>query len=139
MMKNFSCKFFNSNDSCPAGYTSAGASIGIEGGSGISLNCNGVTNSKQAKAIASISNGQVDRIIILDEGHGYHVDSKPRVTIKSKDNGIGCKARAHLDNMGRIKAIEIIDKGKNYTETPEVDIEFPNSSKGCHLCCKVGK
>lgn len=139
MMKNFSCKFFNAADSCPSGYSSIGANIGIEGGSGITLKCNGVTNAIQAEAVATITNGQVKNIIMLNEGHGYPLDYKPRVTIKSKDSGHGCKAQAHVDDKGRIKAIEVIETGQNYKGTPEVHIEYPKTSKNCQLCCKMGK
>ena len=76
---------------------------------------------------------------MLNEGHGYPLDNKPTVTIKSKDSGHVCKAHAHVDDKGRIKAIEVIETGKNYTETPEVHIEYPNTSKNCQLCCKMGK
>ena len=95
ILKNIDCKFYHK---CPDGYNSLGT-IGLDGdNSSMSLNCNGVVNSRQAKAVAVIMNGGVESIVIIDEGHGYPPDKEPQITING--SGVGCKAKPIIDDMG---------------------------------------
>ena len=131
ILKNLDCKFFHE---CPKGYKSFGQ-IGINSdNNSISLNCNGVSNSRQAKAVAIILNGSVESIIITDEGHGYLPNVIPKISIEG--NGTGCKAQPIVDDFGRIKAVKILSHGMNYTETPNVIIDYPSVNNDCNFCCK---
>ena len=52
-------------------------------------------------------------------------------------NGTGAKARCIADSSGSIRKIELINSGKNYTETPSFKIEKPNGMSYCNLCCSL--
>ena len=128
------CKFvssFGPNEfSCPKDYpVHTGASFGIRG-SGVS--CNGdKINSKRAKAIATIKDGQISRIIITSRGTNY-ATSPP---VKIIGDGRLASAYALIKN-GSVHKVVINNPGVGYKSTPTIKIGKPNSVTNCNLCCK---
>jgi hypothetical protein len=105
-------------------------------GSGI-LTCGDSKNeSKIAKAVAVIKNNSVYEIHIIDSGKGYDLQKPPKVIVKG-GNGTGCITESIVDDNGTIKIIKVINKGYNYTETPNIIIDQPYSNSSCHLCCEM--
>lgn len=105
-------------------------------GSGI-LTCGDSKNeSKIAKAVAVIKNNSVYEIHIIDSGKGYDLQNPPKVIVKG-GNGTGCIVESIVDDNGTIKIIKVINKGYNYTETPNIIIDQPYTNSSCHLCCEM--
>ena len=68
--------------------------------------------------------------IIKKQEEFYHT----KVNIQSTSgNGASCKAI--VNKNGTISAIDIIDYGYGYVETPSIEIEPPQMDGVCHLCC----
>ena len=130
IFNKMSCSFYAE---CPKDHKNMG-NLGVNG-SNVSLSCNGLLDTKQAKAYAIIKNGTIDKIVVIDEGSGYQPSSKPNITIEG--NGNGAFAEALIDDKGHLKIIHIINGGSGYTESPEINIEPPVNKKGCNLCCKL--
>lgn len=126
------CKFLSSS-ACSSEYpVYMGASLGIPDNSGFSLSCNSDLT-KPAKGIAIMDGGKLESIVLLDKGEGYQ--TPPQIRIKGQ-NGHGAKCSAMLDDEGAISKIVIENPGTDYTGTPQVEIDLPNVSSSCHLCCK---
>jgi hypothetical protein len=72
----------------------------------------GTVRVKQAKLSVNIVDGAVDTIDIIDSGFGYRVS--PPVNISG--DGIGAEAVCTLDSQGRIKTVQVINKGRKYSQ-----------------------
>ena len=68
----------------------------------------------------SVFYGQIDDIIVLDNGNNYSVVSPPAVTV-SDPSGNSAVMNAHVDE-GQIKEIIVTNKGFDYIGTPSVTI-----------------
>lgn len=136
LIPNMSCKFFNT-DSCPANYpVNTGASIGIDSASNAAIKCNGKNNSRQAKAVATIKNGAVQSVEIIDSGSGYK--KKPSIRVVG-GNGAGCICKALSNGKEGILRILVKDGGHGYESTPNVIISSPDSGNSCLMCCNFGE
>jgi hypothetical protein len=118
---------------CTDGFRDTGAEF--EG-----IKCQNDTSSRQAKAVASIKNGYIDNIHLVDSGLGYKDDAKIMI-IGGNGSDAVCSAILDVDNSDKskrtsIKKIEIKNSGRNYNSTPKVLIENPSSNHKCKLCCK---
>ena len=134
LMKEGKCKFF-SGDKCPSSHPlSTGANIGISGINGVNLSCNGVSNIEKAEAIATINEyGKIDKVHIVKKGKGYI--TKPNINIVG-GGGYGGKCDAVIDDRGSIQYIDILSGGEGYTSSPKIELENPNGSNSCMLCCQ---
>jgi hypothetical protein len=74
-------------------------------------------NGRGAAAVTRLTTWWVNQIVVTNSGSGY--TSIPLVTITSGD---GAQATAVITN-GSISAVEIIDRGANYTCPPRVSID----------------
>ena len=72
----------------------------------------------------SVFYGQIDNIIVLDQGNGYSVVSPPNISI-SDSFGSSAVANVHVDE-GEVKEIILTNKGFDYIETPSVTISGGN-------------
>jgi len=79
-------------------------------------------NSQTATGIATIADGEVSSITIVDHGKGY---SFADITI-SGGGGTGANAEAIIDSGDSVESITINDAGSNYTSTPTVTISSPD-------------
>ena len=127
---NLQCRLLSE---CTDGYKPTGAEF--EG-----IKCQNDTSSRQAKALASIKNGRIDNIHLVDPGLGYKDDTKIMI-IGGNGSDALCSAILDVDNKDKskrtcINKIEIKNSGRNYNSTPEVVIENPTSNHKCKLCCK---
>jgi len=126
------CKFLPSS-SCSTEYpVYMGASLGIPDNSGLRLTCNS-DMAKPAKGLAIINKGTLEAVVLLDKGDGY--TSIPRIKITG-GGGQNASCVASIDKLGAINNIKVLDPGYNYTGTPKVDIDLPDTSSSCYLCCK---
>jgi hypothetical protein len=134
LMKEGKCKFF-SGDKCPSAYPlSTGANIAISGVNGVNLSCNGVSNIEKAEAIATINEyGKIDKVHIVKKGKGYI--TKPNINIIG-GGGYGGKCDTVIDDKGSIQYIDILSGGEGYTSSPKIEMENPNGSNNCMLCCQ---
>lgn len=129
-----SCKFLDS-EKCSSEYPIyTGASLGSYGDN--NLLCESVEPEnifKPAKLIASISNGSINSIYIVDGGNGYN--NIPNLIVKG--DGEDGELKAELTD-GKITKVNIINSGINYKNTPSIYIDNPvNNLKKCYLCCKL--
>jgi hypothetical protein len=128
------CKFFPSigytEFKCPDEYGAySGATFGIRGKN---ISCNGQElEMKRAKAICTIKNGQLRKIIITSKGSNYTTPP----SIKVIGNGRLASAYALVQN-GQVYKIVITNSGMGYTSTPTIRIARPTGSVNCNLCCK---
>jgi hypothetical protein len=127
---NVQCRLLSD---CNDGYNETGAEF--EG-----IKCQNDTTSKQAKAVASIKNGYIDNIHLVDAGLGYTDDAKIMIVGGNGSDAL-CNAILDIDNPDKskrtsIKKIEIKNSGRNYNSTPKVVIENPSSNHKCKLCSK---
>lgn len=118
------CQFYNK---CPDGYSSNGYFSIL----GSDIICGGNENFKKASLIAVIKNKKIYQIHIIEKGSGYDNLSKINVI---GGNGQGAKLEPIIDDNGSIVAINILNPGDLYTETPKVEIL--NNNNKCELCCK---
>ena len=72
----------------------------------------------------SVFYGQIDNIIVLDQGNGYSVISPPNISI-SDSFGSSAVANVHV-NEGEIKEIILTNKGFDYIGTPSVTVSGGN-------------
>lgn len=79
---------------------------------------------RQATAFATISDGLITRVTMVDVGTGY--TKIPRVEILSK-SGIGGVLRAVLAH-GTVDSIAVLNPGEGYIEGDEVVIGAPNAT-----------
>lgn len=79
-----------------------------------------------ANAFASVSNGKVTAIQLLDPGENY---SNPTVTITSSNPGSGVAATASLDSNREI-VVTVTDGGSNYIYPPQVTLTPAKGDKG---------
>lgn len=79
-------------------------------------------NSEQATAIASITDGEVTDITIVNDGVGY---SEATVTITG-GGGANATATAVIDTSDSVSQIIITNGGSGYTSTPTVTISAPD-------------
>lgn len=79
-------------------------------------------NTEQATAIATIADGEVTAITVVDDGVGY---KNPTVTI-SGGGGANATATAIVDVADSIASITVTDGGSGYTSTPTVTISAPD-------------
>ena len=130
------CNFYNAK--CPDNYLELG-NFALDGIDNINLKCGNIQNTKPAKAIAQIKNGNIYDIIIIDNGEGYLNTNPPKITIKSRseEQGYGAMAEATVDENGSLNSIKVIKPGYNYTETPHILIDPPYMNSSCHLCCDL--
>ena len=127
---NVQCRILSE---CTDGFRDTGAEF--EG-----IKCQNDTSSRQAKAVASIKNGYIDNIHLVDPGLGYKDDAKIMIVGGNGSDAL-CSAILDVDNPDKskrtsIKKIEIKNSGRNYNSTPKVLIENPSSNHKCKLCCK---
>ena len=109
---------------CDKGYYFTGAQF-----TGSNMSCH--SNIHPAKAIASIQNGMINKIHVVDNGKGY--TETPKISILG-GNGRGAFATCVLGKNGKVESIDLKNKGYNFTSTPSIVIEKPNVN--CKLCCK---
>jgi hypothetical protein len=76
----------------------------------VDLETVGTARLAQAIVRANIIDGEVDTIDVIEPGFGYRV--APPIDIQG--TGTGAKARAVIDNQGRITRVDVIQKGKKY-------------------------
>lgn len=127
------CKFISSFGilaKCPKDYPNeTGAHLSSNNGQ---MLCNG-KNPKinRAKGVASIKDGKVNNINIINQGERY--TKSPKVHIKG--DGKDALAVAKITN-GKVVSIELISGGSGYTSTPQIIIDKPSVKLYCNLCCK---
>lgn len=80
-------------------------------------------NSTRATATATVVNGFVVSIIVVNGGNGY--TTAPKVTI-SGGGGTGASATATVKN-GAVVQVTVDAAGKQYTSTPQVLVEPPST------------
>ena len=130
-VSNNYCKFVSSNKSkftCPKDFpVFTGAEL-----SGKDITC-GEHKSvfTRASAEATISNGKIIRIRLINKGSGYTKAPNIRVV----GSGVNSKLKA-IVKKGEIVQIKIISQGSKYDSTPEIIIDTPDGSTYCKMCCK---
>ena len=97
------------------------------------IRCQNDNTVRQAIAVASIKNGGLSEIHLIDGGLGYK--NEPKIIIVG-GNGRDAHCIPRLNNNGSIVNIEIKRNGVNYDSTPKVIIEEPHTEHKCKLCCK---
>lgn len=92
---------------------------------GMSANGNPITlRGETATATATISNGQVNSIVVTDDGQAYDANNSPSVTITAPTT---TNATANVDITGTsISGITVINSGGYYSSIPNVSITAPN-------------
>ena len=110
---------------CPDGYYSTGAEFN-------GVKCQNDDKSKVAKAVASIKNGYISSIYLIDKGSGYTETPKIKII-----GGGGSDAYATcMVQKNKLNKIELQNRGRNYNSTPKIVIEAPKTNHKCKLCCK---
>ena len=122
-------KFFSSAN-CANGYEPTGAQFSFIGEGDFMCN-NDQTQFQSAKAVASIENGRIKAIHLLNKGKGYQ--KTPRIRIIG---GGMAKAKAMIDGEGKIQIIDVLNAGEGFQNTPQIEIQKPNLSRTCYLCRK---
>lgn len=100
--------------------------------------CKNDKNCRQATAYASIKNGYINDIKLIDCGKGYTYEPKI-VILGGNGSDALCSAILDVDNSDKnkrtsIKKIEIKNSGRNYNSTPQILIEPPKSNHKCEMC-----
>lgn len=130
-LSNNYCKFVSSSKSeftCPKDFpVFTGAEL-----SGKDIKC-GEHKSvfTRASAVATISDGKIIKIQLINKGSGYTTAPSIRVA----GSGINSKLKA-IVKKGKIVRIKIILPGSKYSSTPEIIIDTPGGSTYCKMCCK---
>lgn len=124
------CKFIGAGRECPVGYEPTGAHFGIKGAK---LECGESTVEREAKAVATIKNGEITKVTVIDGGLGY--PSAPLVEFVGGD-GQGAQGSAFIDDAGTVQVVEIVTGGTGYRSTPEVVLRSEGSER-CTLCCRT--
>ena len=65
----------------------------------------------QASATASLQNGKITDVTVVNQGYGYSV--APEIEVLG--DGTGAKLQATIDSVGRITGIQVLKKGSNYS------------------------
>lgn len=93
----------------------------------------GTIRIRQAILQANLVDGKVDTIDIIDSGFGYKPNElvDPLVngvfvgpTITINGTGTGAKATCYIDNQGRVISVNVISKGRKYSEATAVVRRF---------------
>lgn len=79
----------------------------------VDLNEVGTVRVRRAQLQANIIDGEIDTVDIIDPGFGYRVPP----TVEIVGTGIGAKIIVELDSQGRIKQVNVLQKGRRYSET----------------------
>jgi len=130
IQKTMNCKFLSSPKCHPDYPHFSGASFSFPDDS--KLKCDSLETNKPASAICTISKGRINGVYVIDGGEGY--ENEPRIKIiggGGKDAILKPKVKD-----GKIIEIKVIHGGFGFIETPSIEIENPNVSNGCYLCCK---
>ncbi len=135
------CNFYSNQ--CPTGYSMMG-SFGVNGlQAGMSLMCgdNTVGSTNYGKYVATIRNGSIEKISILENAINLDPKKKYEVRVTAKDSGTGAIIEPIIDDSGKLSVLEIKSGGKGYLETPIVELieEGLNSQMingKCVFCCK---
>ena len=126
------CRFMNTPQCSPDYPYYTGASIGVEGG-GQAFKCNGPDGAKSAEAVASIDNGTIQRVYVVNPGKGYALP--PKVSVVG-GGGSGANLESRLNpTTGEVVDIVIKDAGYGYHSTPVIELEGPGIADQCFLCC----
>lgn len=80
-------------------------------------------NSEQATAVATIQNGSVTQIDLINDGIGY---ANPVITIEAPPSGNTATAIATVDSSDSLRSIIVTDGGDGYINTPAVTISSPD-------------
>ncbi len=110
---------------CSDGYYNTGAEFN-------GVKCQNDSDSRVAKAVASIKNGYIDNIYLVDKGLGYK--ETPKIKILG-GNGMDAHATCMI-HKNSVNKIELQNRGRNYNSTPKIIIEAPKTNHTCKLCCK---
>jgi hypothetical protein len=78
----------------------------------VDLNEVGTVRIKRAELKANIVNGEIETVDIIESGFGYRTPPVIEIT----GSGVGGKLTAELDSQGRIRKINILQKGRKYSE-----------------------
>ena len=124
------CRFLNTSQCHPDFPNFVGASVKTNG----QMQCNSPENEKTATATASISNGSINKIHILDGGSGYNQNNPPNANIVG-GGGRNATLKCIVKN-GKITDIIIVKNGEGFHETPDIKIDSPTLSQECYMCCK---
>ena len=130
-VSNNYCKFVSSNKSkftCPKDFpVFTGAEL-----SGKDITCGEYKSVfTRASAEATISNGKIIRVRLINKGSGYTKAPNIRVV----GSGVNSKLKA-IVKKGKIVQIKIISQGSKYSSTPEIVIDSPSGSTYCKMCCR---
>jgi len=118
-------KFFSS-DKCSKEYPHyTGASI-----EGNNLKCD--KRGETAEVMASISNGKIRGIQVINGGKGYK--EAPKITIKG--TGRDAVLKPHVNKEGEVYQVSVVNGGEGFNNTPDVFIDPPNLNSICYLCSK---
>ena len=69
----------------------------------------------------------IEEIVINQTGSGYNEDIPPTIIIDG--DGVGGELQAHVDSVGAISIVNIINSGTNYTSNPRVILSHPQIFK----------
>ncbi len=135
------CNFYSNQ--CPSGYSMMG-SFGVNGlQSGMTLMCgdNSVGSTNYGKYVATIRNGSVEKVSILEDALNLDPKKKYIVRVTAKDSGVGAIIEPIIDDRGKLTVLEIKSGGKGYMETPIVELieeglESQTINGKCVFCCK---
>lgn len=128
--KTMNCKFLNSPKCHPDYPNFSGASFSFAGD--VKMKCDSLGGNKPANAICTISKGKINGAYVIDGGSGYI--NEPKITIIG-GGGSDAVLKAFIKN-GKLDYLKILNGGYGYIETPSIQVEDPNLSNGCYLCCK---
>ena len=118
-------KFFSS-EKCSKEYPHyTGASI-----EGTNLKCD--KRGQTAKVMASISNGKIRGVQVLEQGKGYK--EAPQITIKG--TGRDAILKTHINKEGELYQVSVVNGGEGFNNTPDLFIDPPNLNSICYLCSK---
>jgi len=124
------CKFLSSSKCHPDYPNFSGASINFP--EGMKMKCDSAGDEVLPKAICTISGGKISGVYVIQKGYG--LGSAPKIEIVG-GGGRGAVLKGVIQN-GSMVDIKVMNPGEGYHETPQVKIESPSMSSGCHLCCK---
>jgi len=123
ILKENCFKFIGENENIDVdNYLFTGAEMGVDNNSSFGINCNGNSQNETAQAIASVNDGKIIEIHIINNGKGYL--KNPKITITSAE-GYGCKAESLINDNGNLEIISIKNEGEGYINTPKITIESP--------------
>ena len=78
----------------------------------VDLNEVGTVRVKRAILKANIINGEIDTVDIVEPGFGYRVPP----TVEITGTGTNARITVELDSQGRIKTVNVLQKGRKYSE-----------------------